>query len=310
MVHDQYCKRIELRIPFLNIMGLSRLVLLSTAPWAAIPPATATEVSIPNTLPLQASTEIPQASVARPIEDTLTTATEHQQANEIATSSTPTAAHETDQEVAADPVTSLSNKEQWALSDAQKNQALGLAVGAFQWGYYSFYDAEKNQFRSCNAWTFCGGGLFGALGSIDFTQRLLKSGWLSVDIDASAGLGHQELTNSWYKVIPYSERSKTFGLLSLVPTLRMRLPGILRPLRFGLGAGLSYAIGTIPYEYPYDIPWMSAVNAELAFQPSPKSKQEIFLSLRHRCAIFGSLNHVDTAQVGSQWYMLGLRSWF
>lgn len=201
-------------------------------------------------------------------------------------------------------------KEQWEFSDDQKRQALGISGGTFNRGYYSIYNSTTNSLQLCSAWTLCGEGLFGGIGSIDFTQRLFKAGSISLDVDTSAGIGHQDLANSWYKPIPLTDQSKTFGLLSIVPTVRLRLGGFLRPLRFGLGAGLSYAIGSIPYEYPYDIPLMTAINSEIAFQPNPKSKQEIFFSLRHRCAFFGMLNKVDGSQVGSQWYVIGIRSWF
>lgn len=277
--------------------GLATATMACATAAVAAAPALADQLAAIN-----AQIESPQATVQRDSE-ALNTTTETLRDSASGTTSDPTLTT-----TAANTPIKAEDDGRW--NDRQKHLAIGASLGSFHWGYYSLYDGDAQSFRSCSAWTFCGNGLFGGIASIDLTQRLLQSGSLSLDLDASIGIGHQTIRSSWYKAIPTAQQSQTFGLLSVVPMMRLRFPGRLRPLSFGLGAGLSYAIGSIPYEYPYDIPLMSAINAELAYQFNRKSKQEVFLSLRHRCALFGSLNKIDGAQVGSQWYMLGVRSWF
>lgn len=205
--------------------------------------------------------------------------------------------------------TKLSNKE-WLANDSKRRQAIGASFGTFDFGYYSLYDASKGSVVGCNAWFFCGKKLFGAAGSIDYTRRIKHAGRTSFDIDAQIGIGYQSLSTSWYQSIPESQQTQIFGLVSVVPMARVRLPGAMRRFSVGIGAGVSAAIGNIPYEYPYDIPFMIAINAEITYQTSPTSKNEIAISLRHRCAGFGALNSVDDSQVGSQWAMVGFRRWF
>ncbi len=203
-----------------------------------------------------------------------------------------------------------SNSTEWFANDSKKRQAIGASFGTFDFGYYSIFDTNNGSVVGCNAWFLCGEKLFGAVGSIDYTRTIKHAGRTSFDIDGQIGIGYQSLSNSWYQSIPASQQTQVFGLVSIVPMARVRLPGALRRFRVGIGAGVSAAIGRIPYEYPYDIPFMIAVNAEIAYQASPTSKNEILISLRHRCAGLGALNSVDNSQVGSQWAMVGFRRWF
>jgi hypothetical protein len=205
--------------------------------------------------------------------------------------------------------TKLSNKE-WLANDSKRRQAIGASIGAFDFGYYGPFNADTKSLNSCSAWLFCGEKLFGIAGSIDYTRRVKHTGRTSFDIDGQIGIGYQSLSNSWYQSIPASQQTKIFGLASVVPMARVRLPGAMRRFSVGIGAGVSAAIGNIPYEYPYDIPFMISINAEITYQTSPTSKNEIAISLRHRCAGFGALNSVDDSQVGSQWAMVGFRRWF
>lgn len=194
--------------------------------------------------------------------------------------------------------------QQWLLNDKNKSQALGFSIGTFTYGYYAPYN-------TCSAWLLCSEKRFGFAASVNYTKRIFHSGRTSLDIDGNIGIGHQSISKSWYKSIPESQQTRTFGLASIVPTVRARLPGPFRKISVGAGAGISAAVGgTIPYEYPYDIPLMVAINAEIAYQPFIDSKSEFTLSLRHRCAAFGALNSTDDAQVGSNWAMLGFRKWF
>lgn len=294
-------------------MALRTLILAVTTLWITNLSAKADQLAVHINPQSEVTADIQQSTGKNSAEqEKPTTPIELKQQESVAeptqtTKETATPAANEDHSTSGTP---QSSKDQWRLSDDLKTHAFGISIGTFHHGYYSIYDGTTNSFRACSAWTFCGDGLFGGIGTIDVTKRLFKAGSFNFDIDASGSIGHQNIVKSWYKPIPSTDQSRTFGLISIVPTIRVRFGGALRPLRFGLGAGLSYAIGSIPYEYPYDVPLMTAINSELAFQPSPKSNQEIFLSLRHRCAFFGKLNQVDGAQVGGQWYMVGIRSWF
>ena len=193
---------------------------------------------------------------------------------------------------------------------SRNDEALGGSLGVFHFGYYSIYDAENSSWRSCNAWTLCGDKIFGFIGSLDYVKRIYRIGDLSFDLDLQAGLGYQSISKSWYRPTDESEGKNLFALASVVPMARYRLPHRLDNFSVGAGVGASMALGTIPYERPYNIPLMVAINAEIAYRLGDDQAQEVYLSLRHRCAAFGILNDIDDSQVGSQWYQIGLRKWF
>ena len=193
---------------------------------------------------------------------------------------------------------------------SRNDEALGGSLGVFHFGYYSIYDAESSSWRACNAWTLCGDKIFGFIGSLDYVKRIYRIGDLSFDLDLQAGLGYQSISKSWYRPMDESEGKNLFALASVVPMARYRLPHRLDNFSVGAGAGASMALGTIPYERPYNIPLMVAINAEIAYRLGDGKAQEVYLSLRHRCAAFGILNDIDDSQVGSQWYQIGFRKWF
>lgn len=210
---------------------------------------------------------------------------------------------------APEPEVPAAMLDPWQRSDDAKRNAVSVAAGMFHRGWYSVWDTENNTFVLCNAWTLCGEELFGGVVSVDYTRRLRHRGNFSLDLDVSASLAYQNIQESWYQPIPPDQQESTFGMVAVVPTLRWRLPKPLRPFTVGVGAGLNLAIGDVPYEYPYDIPLMTAVNVELAYQPKPTARYELFAALRHRCAAYGLLNTTDDARPGSQYYLLGFRSW-
>ena len=145
---------------------------------------------------------------------------------------------------------------------------------------------------------------------MDYVRRIKDVGDLSIDLDSQLSIAYQSLSESWYKPIEVDKRESYFALLSLVPMARMQLPGSFDKFIIGAGVGASLALGRIPYEYPYSIPLMVAINGEVAYQLSEIKREEVYFSLRHRCAAFGILNGVDDSQVGSQWYQVGFRKWF
>ena len=214
-------------------------------------------------------------------------------------------------EQAAEPDGAVSAPmlDPWQSSDDGKRNAISVAAGMFHRGWYSVWDTENDEFVTCNAWTLCGEELFGGVVSVDYTRRLRHSGNLSLDLDVSASLAYQNIEESWYQPIPPAEQESTFGMLAVVPTLRWRLPKPLRPFTLGIGAGFNLAIVDVPYEYPYDIPFLMAVNIELAYQHKPTAGYELFAALRHRCAAYGLFNTTDDARPGSQYYLLGFRAW-
>ena len=193
---------------------------------------------------------------------------------------------------------------------SQNDEALGGSLGVFHFGYYSIYDAENSSWRSCNAWTLCGDKIFGFIGSFDYVKRFYRASDISFDLDVQIGLGYQSISKSWYRSLDESEGENVFVLASIVPMARYRLPHHLDKFSVGAGVGASLALGRIPYERPYNVPLMMAINAEIAYQIGEDIGQEVYLSLRHRCAAFGILNDVDDSQVGSQWYQIGFRKWF
>ena len=203
---------------------------------------------------------------------------------------------------------SYSNDDE--LIESPRIEALGVSIGTYQFGYYSIYNADTKSFNGCSSWTLCGEKLFGVNIAVDYVRRIKDVGDLSIDLDSQLSIGYQSLSESWYESIEVDKRESYFALLSLVPMARMQLPGSFDKFSIGAGVGASLALGRIPYEYPYDIPLMVAINGEVAYQLSEIRREEVYFSLRHRCAAFGILNGVDDSQVGSQWYQVGFRKWF
>ena len=203
---------------------------------------------------------------------------------------------------------SYSNDDE--LIESPRIEALGVSIGTYQFGYYSIFNADTKSFNGCSSWTLCGEKLFGVNIAVDYVRRIKDVGDLSIDLDSQLSIGYQSLSESWYKPIEVDKRESYFALLSLVPMARMQLPGSFDKFSIGAGVGASLALGRIPYEYPYNIPLMVAINGEVAYQLSEIKREEVYFSLRHRCAAFGILNGVDVSQVGSQWYQVGFRKWF
>ena len=98
---------------------------------------------------------------------------------------------------------------------------------------------------------------------------------MSIDLGFQLSIGYQSLSESWYKTIEVDKRESYFALLSLVPMARMQLPGSFDKFSIGAGVGASLALGRIPYEYPYDIPLMVAINGEVAYQLSEIKREEV-----------------------------------
>ena len=189
------------------------------------------------------------------------------------------------------------DKNPWQVIDEKKEFSYGMSFGSFIRGV-----SLSDFFNDIN--------IFGFIGSFDLNKKLKTSKNIHFFLDSSFEFGSQNIAKSWYLSVPEEYQNKEFFLISLIPTIRARLPQSFEKISLGAGAGISYSLGNVPtYEYPYDIPLMSALKFEIAFQPKPDSNIEYIFDYRHRCAFFGLLNHKDESQPGSQWLTFGIRKW-
>lgn len=193
------------------------------------------------------------------------------------------------------PETGAGIPQAWAM-DARRHDALEFSAGTFTPAGYG----PDSRNGLCTALTLCSDeGLFGSVFSLTYVRRLRNNNQHNLDLDVSGYVGIQSVDGP----------SRTFGMLSVVPTYRLRLPRRLSRLTAGIGAGVNVAIGDMPSEDP-NVPVNSQLNLELALTPRMDSKFEITFALEHRCTLFGLLNTKDGSLSGSQWYTVGLRRWF
>jgi len=198
-----------------------------------------------------------------------------------------------------------------ALNQTKPN-AIEIKYGKFAWGHYSPITNSSNS-SSCTALTMCSEkGLFGDIFTAKYIRRLYNAGLNAIDIDSSVYVARQSLlqSSSGYKVEPNWGENQSFAMITLVPTYRLNIPGTNKTASIGLGAGINIALGSVPYEQPYDIPLNSQLNIEVAIAPLKDKTLQITASLEHRCSFFGLLNTTDGTWTGSQWYNIGVRRWF
>lgn len=196
---------------------------------------------------------------------------------------------------ATTPQTAARIPQAWAM-DASRHDAIEFSAGTFTPAGYG--PDSRNGW--CTALTLCSEeDLFGSVFSLTYVRRLRNNNQHNLDLDVSGYVGIQSVDGP----------SRTFGMLSIVPTYRLRLPRRLSFLTAGIGAGINVAIGDMPSEDP-NVPVNSQLNLELALTPRMDSKFEITFALEHRCTLFGLLNTKDGSLSGSQWYTVGLRRWF
>ncbi len=189
--------------------------------------------------------------------------------------------------------------------------AIELKYGKFGWGNYA--PTATNNYSSCTAITLCNDkGLFGNVLTAKYIRRIYSIGLHALDIDGSVDAASQsiELTTLGNKYEPTGGDKKNFAMMTLVPTYRLSLPATKGRASIGFGAGINIALGSIPYEQPYDIPLNTQFNIELAVSPLKDKTLQLTASLEHRCSFFGALNTADGTLTGSHWYNFGIRKWF
>jgi hypothetical protein len=180
--------------------------------------------------------------------------------------------------------------------DARRHDALEFSAGTFT---PAGYGPDRGN-GWCTALTFCSEDpLFGSLFSLSYIRRLWNHNQHNLDLDVT-GYGARQSVDG---------PTETFGMVSLVPTYRLRLPRPLSFLTAGIGVGVNVSIGDMPSEDPH-VPVNSQLNLELALTPLKDSSFEVTFALEHRCTLFGLLNTVDGSLSGSQWYTIGVRKWF
>ncbi len=157
----------------------------------------------------------------------------------------------------------------WALDDS-RHEAIEFSAGTFTPAGYGPDSANG----WCTALTLCSDDpLFGSVFSLTYVRRLRHHNQHNLDLDVTGYVGTQSVDGP----------TRTFGMLSIVPTYRIRLPGKLSFLTAGIGAGLNVALGDMPSEDP-NVPVNSQLNLELALTPSANSKFERTVALSSACS--------------------------
>ena len=197
--------------------------------------------------------------------------------------------------------TQYKDTNPWQVLDEKKDFSYGMSVGSFIRGA-----SISDFFNDTSNFT----NIFGFIGSFDFNKKITTVKNINIFLDSSFEFGSQNIMNSAYSTVPKKYQKKQFLLFSLIPTIRARLPYSLKNISLGTGVGLSYSLGNVPtYEYPHNIPLMTAVKFEIAYQPKPNSNFEFIFDWRHRCALFGLLNQKDDSNPQTQWVNFGIRKW-
>ena len=159
----------------------------------------------------------------------------------------------------------------------------------------------------CNVWRACFERLEGLNGFAAYTKEIFKKGVWSFDYDITGMLGNQSTNENYaYEEIGYN--SGIFGVLGIIPTVRISKLGNKLPFGIGLGVGPSYTFGSRVVEKPYDISkLLSQVNAEINIPIQKDKSTSIVLGLSHVCTFWGALEGEDGRTFGHHWYTLGIR---
>lgn len=194
--------------------------------------------------------------------------------------------------------------------------AIEIKYGMYSSGFWFPIQPQNGisnwEYNSCNSFFFCSeDGLYGGNVELKYIRRLASSGRHHLDLDASASLGWQspqieqsDSLNKEFLVARTGGNRQFFGTFSLIPTYRFNVN---KWLGLGIGTGINYAT-----DIPDDIggnQLNAAANFEIAVKPSSSNDLELTFAFQHRCAFFGTLNE-DGEITGSNWYALGVRTWF
>ena len=168
-------------------------------------------------------------------------------------------------------------------------------------------------FFGCNAWRACFERLEGINIFATYTMEKIKKKYWSFDYDLTGMLGHQSTDKNIFDH-PFSnyglqdgEHEGTFGIIGIIPTIRVSKISKQIPIGIGLGLGASYSFGERVVEKPYDFPSLvSQINAEVSIPISRDQNTSITLGLSHVCSFLGVIND-GGLNLSHHWYSLGIR---
>lgn len=160
---------------------------------------------------------------------------------------------------------------------------------------------------NCSVWRACFERLEGFNGFGTYTNEIFKKGVWSIDYDITGMIGNQSTNENYdYEEIGYN--SGVFGVLGIIPTVRISKLGNKIPFGIGLGVGPSYTFGSRVVDKPYDISkLLSQVNAEINIPIQKDNSTSIVFGLSHVCTFLGTLESEDGRTFGHHWYTLGIR---
>ena len=168
-------------------------------------------------------------------------------------------------------------------------------------------------FFGCNAWRVCFEKLEGINISATYTQERIKKEYWNFGYDFTGMLGYQSTDKNIFdhKFSDYGlrdgEHGGTFGVIGIIPTIRVSKLSNKIPIGIGLGIGPSYSFGTRVVEKPYNFSsLLSQINAEVNIPISKDKNTSITLGLSHVCSFLGVLNDRGR-NLGHHWYTLGIR---
>ena len=149
--------------------------------------------------------------------------------------------------------------------------------------------------------------------SATYTQERIKKEYWNFGYDFTGMLGYQSTDKNIFdhKFSDYGlrdgEHEGTFGVIGIIPTIRVSKLSNKIPIGIGLGIGPSYSFGTRVVEKPYNFSSLvSQINAEVNIPISKDNNTSITIGLSHVCSFLGLLN--DRGRDLSQpWYTLGIR---
>ena len=168
-------------------------------------------------------------------------------------------------------------------------------------------------FFGCNAWRLCIEKLEGINIFATYTKEKIKKKYWSLDYDLTGMLGHQSTDKNIFDhpFINYGlhdgEHEGAFGVIGIIPTIRVSKISNQIPIGIGLGLGASYSFGERVVEKPYDFSSLvSQINAEVNIPISKDNNTSVTLGLSHVCSFLGILNDKGI-NLSHHWYTLGIR---
>ena len=184
----------------------------------------------------------------------------------------------------------------------KRNSYTTFGAGTFIRGRWNPFPFEK-----CIAWKGCFKRLEGINVFGSYTKEIFRKGVWSFDIDFTGMVGNQSSNQNFlYEEIENS--SGIFGVVGIIPGLRIKKLGHKIPIGIGLGIGPSYSFGTRVVEKPYDFSGLlSQVNAEINIPISQNQNTSLVFGLSHVCTFLGIVDNNEGQGFGHHWYSVGIR---